>query len=26
VAAARQQGMVPPAVVTYLSPGPPASR
>ena len=26
VAAARQQGMVPPAGVTYLSPGPPGSR
>jgi len=26
VAAARQQGMVPPASVTYLSPGPPAPR
>lgn len=26
VAAARQQGMVPPAGVTYLSPGPPAPR
>ena len=26
VASARQQGMVPPAGVTYLSPGPPGSR